>query len=328
MLYFRYPFSDQIFTTDHKEEKNAVQFVSFDQAESVDFQGSIQVVSKVDFSTMQLFSEFIPSTLSGFNEETKDDYANKIQLVIDFIKDNQLSKLVISRRKLVEYETKTINLGQTFLNLCESYPNAFVYLFEKKGKCWVGAFSEVLGKFDKKTSEFETMSLAGTIPVNEGWSTKELEEQQPVTDYISAILKQYSADVKQSQTYDHTSGNIKHLRTDFKAQIQRNDLEKVISALHPTPAVCGFPKEFCKNAISDFEQHPRSFYAGYIRVETAETTQYFVNLRCAEVFNNAALLYVGGGITVDSSPEKEWQETELKAEAVLKNLSFNEVVKV
>lgn len=323
MLYFRYPFSDQIYTTDHKEGKTSVRFVSFDQAESIDFQGSIKPVSLVEFLEMDLPYEMISSKLTAFKEETKDDYVNKIQEVIDFIKDNQLSKLVISRRKLVGFEVGKINLAQTFLNLVEAYPNAFVYFFIQNEKCWLGAFSEVLGKFNKKTSELETMSLAGTIPVEEYWTTKELEEQQPVTDYISAILKEYSAEVKQSETYDHPSGNIKHLRTDFKAQIQRNDLEKVISELHPTPAVCGFPKDFCKKAISEFEDHPRSFYAGYIKVETEETIQYFVNLRCAEVFQNAALLYVGGGITADSSPAKEWQETELKAGAVLKNLTFN-----
>ena len=166
------------------------------------------------------------------------------------------------------------------------------------------------------------MSLAGTLAIDEDWTSKELEEQQPVTDYISTILTKYSGEVFQSETYDHPSGNIKHLRTDFKAQIQRDDLEKIISELHPTPAVCGFPKDFCKKAISQFEDRPRSLYAGYIKVETDESIQFFVNLRCAELFQNAALLYVGGGITADSSPEKEWQETELKAGAVLKNLSF------
>ena len=63
-------------------------------------------------------------------------------------------------------------------------------------------------------------------------------------------------------------------------------------------------------------------YAGYIKVETEEYIQYFVNLRCAEFFKNAALIYVGGGITAESSVEKEWQETELKAEAILKNVAF------
>ena len=323
MLYFRYPFSDQIYTTDNRVGQSSIRFVSFDQLENIDFKGNIKAVSLAEFLESEIPSNRIPSKLTDFKEESESDYLDKIDQVIDFIKENHLSKLVISRRKLVDFESRKINLTRTFLNLCEAYPNAFVYVFIQNEKCWIGAFSEVLGKFNKKTSEFETMSLAGTTSVEEDWTTKELEEQQPVTDYISAILKDYSAQVQQSETYDHPSGNIKHLRTDFKAQIHRTDLEKVISELHPTPAVCGFPKEFCKKAISEFEDHSRSFYAGYIKVETDETIQYFVNLRCAEIFQNAALLYVGGGITADSSPEKEWQETELKAGAVLKNLSFN-----
>ena len=322
MLYFRYPFSDQIYTTDTRVALNPVRFVSFDQQENIDFQGDIRPVSLAEFLENEVSSNLIPSKLTDFKEEAEKDYLNKIQQVIDFIKENELSKLVISRRKLVDFKSQKINLTQTFLNLCDAYPNAFVYVFIQNEKCWIGAFSEVLGKFNKETSEFQTMSLAGTTPLEENWTAKELEEQQPVTDYISAILNDYSAEVKQSETYDHPSGNIKHLRTDFKAQIQRSDLEKIISELHPTPAVCGFPKEFCQNAIAEFEDHSRSFYAGYIKVETDENIQYFVNLRCAEIYQNAALLYVGGGITSDSSPKKEWQETELKAGAVLKNLSF------
>ena len=322
MLYFRYPFSNQIYTTDQEEGKNSVRFVSFDQSENIDFQGNIKPISLLEFLESEMSSEIIPSTLVDFKEEKERNYLNKIHEVIDFIKDNQLSKLVISRRKLVDFEAQRINLTQTFLNLIEAYPNAFVYFFIQNEKCWIGAFSEVLGKFNKITSEFETMSLAGTLAIDEDWTSKELEEQQPVTDYISTILTKYSGEVFQSETYDHPSGNIKHLRTDFKAQIQRDDLEKIISELHPTPAVCGFPKDFCKKAISQFEDRPRSLYAGYIKVETDESIQFFVNLRCAELFQNAALLYVGGGITADSSPEKEWQETELKAGAVLKNLSF------
>ncbi|QOW11791.1 hypothetical protein Q73A0000_16185 [Kaistella flava (ex Peng et al. 2021)] len=323
MLYFRYPFSDQIFTTDETLVTKSVRFVSFDTNEILDFNGNINEVSLDEFSGNQIFSDTVPSVLNNFKEENEIDYLEKITQVINFAKENDLSKLVISRRKLVDFSNDKINLSQTFLNLSQSYPNAFVYLFVKNGKCWIGAFSEVLGKFNKKTSEFETMSLAGTIPVNEDWTNKEIEEQQPVTDYIANILKDYSVEINQSETYDHPSGNIKHLRTDFKAKIDREDLEKVISELHPTPAVCGFPKEFCRNAISEFENYSRSFYAGYIKVETDETIQYFVNLRCAEFFKNAALLYVGGGITADSSPDKEWQETELKAGAILKNLSFN-----
>ena len=166
------------------------------------------------------------------------------------------------------------------------------------------------------------MSLAGTIPVNETWTTKEIEEQKPVSLYIRNVLKNYSDLVEESETHDHISGNIKHLRTDFKAIIERSDLEKIISELHPTPAVCGIPKEFCKEIISNIEKFPRELYAGYIKIETEDFIYFFVNLRCAKLYKNAVHAFVGGGITAESNPQKEWRETELKSEAILKNLTI------
>ena len=322
MIYFRFPFSDQILTAEDSSTENAVSFISFDGSEKIDFKGDFREISKSEFLKNTVFTEDISEKLDSCKTEKKDDYTAKISSVLDFVKKENLQKLVISRRKLVEFENRKLNLFATFLDLCETYPNAFVYLFLKDGICWIGAFSEVLGKFNKENGEFETMSLAATLPLHENWSAKEIEEQKPVTDFIKNTLEKFALNVSKSETYDHISGNIKHLRTDLKAKVDVENVEKLIEELHPTPAVCGIPKDFCKNAILDFEDHPRKFYAGYIKVETSAEIQYFVNLRCAEVFNNAALLYVGGGITADSSPEKEWQETELKAEAILKNLNF------
>lgn len=320
MIFFRFPFSETIYTTDENSGKKPVSFLSFDESERIDFEGNIKEVSLNEFLGQEVFNKDLITGLQNFNEENEIDYQEKLENVIGFIKENKLSKLVISRRKLLEFKGSEISLSRTFLNLCTSYPNAFVYFFIRDGECWLGAFSEVLGKFTKKTSEFETMSLAGTIPVSENWTRKEIEEQKPVTGFIKEILKKYTSEVEESDTYDHISGNIKHLRTDFKAKIQKQELEKLITELHPTPAVCGIPKAFCMSAIDDFEMHPRKFYAGYIKVETEETIQYFVNLRCAEFFRNAALIYVGGGITAESSPENEWQETELKSQAIITNI--------
>ena len=164
------------------------------------------------------------------------------------------------------------------------------------------------------------MSLAGTLPVDEEWSEKEIEEQKPVTHYISEILKKYSAEIAQSETYNHISGNIKHLRTDFTAKIADNRLEELIEELHPTPAVCGIPKDFCKEKIIEIEKYNREFYDGYIKIETDEEIYYFVNIRCAKIYKNQVIAFAGGGITALSSPEKEWRETELKSQAILNHL--------
>lgn len=319
MIYFRFPFDEKLYSVENNHHENPVSFHSFDGTERIDFHGRLMEVSPDDFHRNIISGTSLPADREGFLAETETEYLKTLGQVIEVIKENGLPKLVYSRRKIFT-AFREIDLTKSFGNLCRTYPNAFRYVFINGEHAWMGAFSEVLGKFDKRTHEFETMSLAGTLPVPESWSEKEIEEQKPVTRYIRNILKKYSENINESGTYDHVSGNIKHLRTDFKAKIQPGDLERIIEELHPTPAVCGIPKDFCREKIRELEKFPRELYAGYIRIETEETVQYFVNLRCAKLYQDSVHIFVGGGITGQSNPQKEWTETELKSEAILKNL--------
>lgn len=319
MIYFKFPFDEKLYSTDENSSENHINFYSFDGLRQVDCSGKIVEINQDNFDKITISSNDLKEDNNKFTPETKDEYLNNLDEVIEVIKDNQLPKLVYSRRKIFT-DFNQIALKESFKNLCNAYPNAFSYILINDENSWMGAFSEVLGKFNKQTHIFETMSLAGTLPVSESWSEKEIEEQKPVSSYIRDILKKYSETLNESETYDHISGNIKHLRTDFKIKIQPEDLDTIIQELHPTPAVCGIPKDFCKENIQKLEKYPRELYAGYIKIETEESIQYFVNLRCSKLYKNAVHLFVGGGITAQSNPEKEWIETELKSEAVLKNL--------
>ncbi|MCT2561622.1 chorismate-binding protein [Chryseobacterium herbae] len=318
MIYFKLPFDEKLYSTDQKQDKESVGFQSFDLLRQIIFEGNI-INASGQFEHDTITNETLLKDESHFNEETKDEYIETIHQVIEVIKDHELPKLVYARRKIF-IAFNGIDFKESFKKLCTSYPNAFRYIFNDGQNAWMGAFSETLGKFNKTTHQFETMSLAGTLPVSEEWTEKEIEEQKPVTSYIKDILENYSENIEVSETYDHISGNIKHLRTDFKARIQPEDLDSLIHDLHPTPAVCGIPKDFCKQNIQKFEKFPREFYAGFIKVETDENVMYFVNLRCARLYRDSVHIFVGGGITAQSDAEKEWRETELKSEAVLKNL--------
>lgn len=317
MIFFKLPFDNKIWTTNETSDESFIQFFGFDNSETIRFNGKINEIPLEDLQK----TEFeLPEDSNCFEGENEQEYEEKLKKVIEFIQENQLPKLVISRRKVLKFHK--IDLGKSFLNLTQNYPNAFAYVLVKDEICWMGAFSEVLGKFNKKNNQFETMSLAGTLPLDEEWELKEIEEQKTVTQFIKNTLLKFSSEknIKISETYSHISGNIKHLRTDFQAEILSENLDKIISELHPTPAVCGIPKEFCKKAIEDFEKFPREFYAGYSKIETEDFIYFFVNLRCAKIYKNSAHLIVGGGITAQSNPQKEWRETELKSEAVMKNL--------
>lgn len=325
MLIFKLPDTDNFFTVDNSSGANNVSFVSFDSKTVMDFKGNLKEISKEEILNINVAPK-TKSPLIEIAKETPESYALKISQAKDFIEKNDLKKLVLSRRKLLMYldidSEKKLSLTKSFLKFCDSYPSAFCYLFEKNDNIWMGGFSEILGKFDKENNIFETMSLAGTLPLDEEWSDKEIEEQKAVTEYIHSILRKFSSNLKVSSTKDLISGNIKHLKTDFTAEISPESLDKIISELHPTPAVCGFPKELCAQGIKGIEHFNREFYSGYIKIETKDYIYYFVNLRCASFFKNYAFLFVGGGITLKSDTQKEWQETELKSLAVQSNLVF------
>jgi isochorismate synthase len=98
-------------------------------------------------------------------------------------------------------------------------------------------------------------------------------------------------------------------------------LQQVIQLLHPTPAVCGFPKEQSKDFILENENYDRTFYTGFLgELNIENQTDLFVNLRCMEIEDAKAHLFMGCGITKDSIPEKEWEESINKSATMKKIL--------
>ncbi len=91
----------------------------------------------------------------------------------------------------------------------------------------------------------------------------------------------------------------------------------MIRLLHPTPAVAGVPVEKSLAFLNANETHDRSYYAGFLGPMESSVVRLFVNIRCAKVLSNHLQLYVGGGITAESIPEAEWNESQRKAETLL-----------
>jgi len=231
---------------------------------------------------------------------------------IQAIQNNEFQKVVLSRMESVS--VSHFDLVTTFKKLVQQYRSAFVYCFyHPKIGTWLGASPEQLLKAN--TDSFETMALAGTQKDSGEksviWQQKEQEEQQFVTDYIVSKLKAVSAEIQVSEAYSVKAGTLWHIKTDISGLFgQELDLKKAIQLLHPTPAVCGVPKAISKAFIVANENYNRSFYTGFLgELNRNFASDLFVNLRCMQIENNVALLYMGCGITKDSIPEKEWKES-------------------
>ena len=282
------------------------------------------------------------------DETSKGFHINLIQKGIDSINDNHLKKVVLSRPEVVEVsDSNPITL---FKKLLQTYPTAFVYCwYHPTVGLWLGATPETLLRVEG--NRFETMALAGTQLYNGtldvAWKDKEKEEQQLVTDYVVSNLQSSvgSQNFKVSEVETVKAGNLLHLKTKITGTLDFSafNFKDFLTSLHPTPAICGIPKEPAKQFILNNENYKREFYTGFLgelnfkerrtrnsnrrNVENnayasvKKVSNLFVNLRCMKLQGNEAIIYVGGGITKDSNPENEWVETVNKTNTMKKVLS-------
>jgi hypothetical protein len=108
------------------------------------------------------------------------------------------------------------------------------------------------------------------------------------------------------------------LRSDFNFPLPDNKkLGELLKRLHPTPAVCGLPKEETYRFIRENEGYDRSYYSGFIGWLAPEgKSDLYVNLRCMNILRGSFVLYAGGGILASSEIESEWLETEAKMQTM------------
>lgn len=185
-----------------------------------------------------------------------------------------------------------------------------------EGDIMIIASPETLLCADISLKMFSTMALAGTRKAGtEGaWDRKNIDEQALVTEFIVSKLEGLGMEPVCEETETAESSNVEHLRTMITGRCTKmEECTAMLDALSPTPALCGSPREISINRIKAIEEHDRGFYGGYFGLSDSESIDASVTLRCALVRDGRYCIYAGGGITAESDPETEWQETCMKA---------------
>jgi len=269
------------------------------------------------------------------DHDTKARFERTVELAVSAIKQKQFHKVVLSRTKELTY-TDQFQPAKAFQKLAKAYPHAFVSLVNlpDQKELWLGASPEALVQ-QRSEGIFKTMSLAGTQKAKDDqgnlipkfdirWGEKEIEEQALVSRYIIECFKKIRLrEYLETGPKTVLAGNLYHLRTDFEVDTNALNFPELSSVmlrlLHPTSAVCGVPKIPSLQFLTDIEGYDRSFYSGFLGpVQVEGDSNIFVNLRTVRLKDGVATFYAGAGITEDSIPEREWEETELKCETLLK----------
>ncbi|OON68511.1 chorismate-binding protein [Hymenobacter sp. CRA2] len=328
-----YPFQDgdtaeaMLLPADVVLDFSAGQQLSLSHALPVEAVAAVQRVIHETTEPEQLAWHVSPQPLPATTD--RGGYETLVAQAVGAIRAGQMTKVVSSRAALRPLPAGFDTL-KAFDELCRQHPRAFVSLVSApQAGTWLGATPEVLVETDG--AEFRTMALAGTQPLTPDitansamWRQKDIEEQAMVGRYVVGCFKQLRI-----RDYDETgpktvqAGNLLHLRTEFRVDLKRvtspTFATDMLRLLHPTSAVGGMPREAALGFLQRHEGYDRTYYSGFlgpVNLPAPGTSRLFVNLRCMQLRPTEAILYAGTGLTTESDPAKEWQETEMKLRTV------------
>jgi isochorismate synthase len=255
-------------------------------------------------------------------ELTPDHYQQLVADSISAIDHGLFQKIVPSRRQSF-HVPEEIDILDVFDRLCQQHPQALIsFVSTPQTGTWMGASPELLVNVNSKFI-FKTTALASTQVYKPGidlktvlWNQKEIEEQALVTRYIvnTCFKKVRIREYEENGPRTFRAGNLLHLKTDFIIDMAATNFMQLgtvaLRLLHPTSAVCGMPMEPALKFLKEREGYDRELYAGYWGpVNVDQETHIYVNLRCMRAGQQEAIVYAGAGVTIDSIPALEWEET-------------------
>jgi salicylate biosynthesis isochorismate synthase len=242
---------------------------------------------------------------------------------------------VVLAREVIARGDGVVSAGMVARSLRAAYPSCFTYLVTgADGTAFAGASPELLVR--RSGGRAFSQPMAGSVArgANEAdddrlarelvESAKDNAEHRIASKFVVEALRKFSRTVEAREPEVVRFTNIQHLATTISAELAKPAVEALdlAAALHPTPAVGGWPRPAAEALIDELEGLERGWYAGAVGWTDGQGDgEFAVALRCGLLWEDGARLYAGVGVMPDSDPARELEETELKFKALLMALT-------
>lgn len=258
------------------------------------------------------------------------DWTAAVETAASRLRAGAAAKVVLAREVLARGDG-VVSAAMVARSLRAAYPSCFTYLVTgADGTALAGASPELLvrrsgdrafaqpmaGSVARGATDAEDERLARQL-VN---SAKDAVEHRIVSEFVVDALRPFSQSVAARSPEVVRFTNIQHLATSVAAELRAPaaDVLQLASALHPTPAVGGWPREAADTLIDELEKMERGWYAGAVGwIDANGDGEFAVALRCGLLWEDGARLYAGVGVMPDSDPARELEETDLKFKALM-----------
>lgn len=263
---------------------------------------------------------------------TRGHFAGMVKKAKRYVYDGDTFQVVLA--KSIKFGVKG-DLLRFYEALRQVNPSPYMYFMKMGSRCIVGSSPEMLIRVTK--DNVETFPIAGTRPIvkdenkNEQMrqdllrDEKELAEHTMLVDLarndIGRVCRYGTVKVDELMTVKRFS-HVQHIVSHVTGSLSESyDAYDALRAVFPAGTVSGAPKVRAMEIIDELEPDLRGPYAGALGYFSFNgSCDFAITIRSLFVDRNKAYIQSGAGIVMDSDPEKEWDETEHKANAMLSAL--------
>lgn len=263
---------------------------------------------------------------------SKERFENAVEKAKEYVTAGDIFQVVLSKR--YDFQIRGDLIG-FYRNLREINPSPYMYFLKSGEHQIVGSSPEMLVRVENRV--VETFPIAGTRPhvknpIENKRLTEELlsdpkerAEHVMLVDLgrndigkVSKFGSVHLPEFMKVHQYSHVQHIVSRVVGDLRDEC---DCYDALRAVFPAGTVSGAPKVRAMEIIEELEPTRRGPYAGAVGYFSYNgNADFAINIRTLIANGDKAHIQVGAGIVADSDPEREWFETEHKAQALIKAL--------
>ncbi|MDQ7040982.1 MAG: isochorismate synthase [Rhodothermus sp.] len=283
----------------------------------------IEALAALRWPEVPLTSE-LPLPIDRRDTPDQTGWIHNVRRALEAFRQGQMEKVVLARQ--VRYAFGEPLDGLALLQrLQEATPGCFHFYYQPQpGTAFLGASPErlfrradgyvwseaVAGTRPRGQTEADDARLAAELLQSEKDRREQYYVQQSIIEELRPLCETLEADAQLSEM---TLARGRHLYTGIRGRLRADvSTGALLEALHPTPAVGGYPRAVAMEAIRAWEPFDRGWYTGPIGWMSSRAAEFAVAIRCGLVAKHYLYLYSGAGLVEGSVPEQEWEEIEHK----------------
>ena len=282
----------------------------------------------LNYQTSSLSLGFVKSNF------TKKEFMEAVEKTKNYILNGDAIQVVLSQRLETEFKGDVFNIYRALRSL---NPSPYMFYLDFGDLKLIGASPEILVRLEDGLITLRP--IAGTRPrgatENQDKSLerelladpKERAEHIMLVDLgrndVGRVAKAGTVKVTELMVVEHYS-HVMHIVSNIIGKLKQNeDAFSVLKASFPAGTVSGAPKVRAMQIIDELEPTQRGPYAGAVGYFSFSGNMDFcITIRTVIAWENKLYIQVGAGIVADSIPEREYQETMNKAQAMLKAIEW------